>query len=701
MTKAKFLSFFVIFLIGIMFVSSIFAVLPLVKADADSQNTTGVGLNGVDNNQGTYCYLNGYDVFVLDDTIQFYSGNGSYLAKSIGTTPNGVMEKERVLVFNSTAIIVVMLGQTTDAVARLDAWIINTVGWNNITFGLTVTTNGENNGVWSTYSSDFVFAFINNVYYVYISAVYTYNSNYAYYSSIVQVNTSGSGSFVSLGNFNTDTGFVLGGESFWFNSATSLNVMYIITKRVDYTYFQIIKVDCVAPSVSLIGYSNQDYSTFVYFVNYNYDTIGSNSYYDVLFSYPASSDSTKMDVELIRFNDTYYQTPVNLVVTDTNSISNYMRPYGCIPPIWINSIDSLTDGNYIFLYGGYLYRIYGANVTLSGLDTVSPSLTLNSVPDGIINTPLFSYTGVLGLTVVFGYNQKISFAGGWWNNANINIFSTSNNLGGILSPFGYGNMLQIDYEYSTVCADYFYSTNPSNGLALFFSPPAYNAQKLMVLPSTTDSFTLSQNVSYNVGATLTNNGVIGGNGNVTIYSNGESQTSPLGNPIYNIYILSGTVTNGIFNFNVNLINNMQIAPLYESYLITTNLGAGNSTYILSFTWQFIDAQGNPLPNGDNGKSSGSGTGGGNGTGGTSPPVNFLGFNINPTYLAMAIYAICILGMCYIFFLMHSTNVPWAFALGLILATIICNIVNVLGIYTYPIDAMLILAVIGILVLGRH
>ena len=68
---------------------------------------------------------------------------------------------------------------------------------------------------------------------------------------------------------------------------------------------------------------------------------------------------------------------------------------------------------------------------------------------------------------------------------------------------------------------------------------------------------------------------------------------------------------------------------------------------------------------------------------------------------MAIYAICILGMCYIFFLMHSTNVPWAFALGLILATIICNIVNVLGIYTYPIDAMLILAVIGILVLGRH
>jgi hypothetical protein len=410
-----------------------------------------------------------------------------------------------------------------------------------------------------------------------------------------------------------------------------------------------------------------------------------------------------MDIELIRFNDTYYQTPVNLVVIDTNSISNYMRPYGCIPPIWINSINSLTDGNYIFLYGGYLYRIYGANVTLSGLATVSPSLTLNSVPDGIINIPLFGYITGLGFTVIFGYNQKISFAGGWWNNANIggNSFSNSNNLGGILSPFGYGNMLQIDYQHSLVQAAYYYSTNPSNGLALFFSPPPYNAQKLTILPSTYGSFTLSQNVSYHVGATLVSNGVVGGNGNVTIYSNGESQVSPLGNPVYNIYILNGTIINGIFNFNVNLINNMQIAPLYESYLITTNLGAGNSTYILSFTWQFIDAQGNPLPNGDNGKSSGSGTGGGNGTGGTSPPVNFFGFNINPTYLAMAIYAICILGMCYIFFLMHSTNVPWAFALGLILATIICNIVNVLGIYTYPIDAMLILAVIGIMVLGRH
>lgn len=49
--------FFIVFLIVIMLISSIFAGLPLVKADNNSQTTTGVSLSGVDNNQGTYCYL--------------------------------------------------------------------------------------------------------------------------------------------------------------------------------------------------------------------------------------------------------------------------------------------------------------------------------------------------------------------------------------------------------------------------------------------------------------------------------------------------------------------------------------------------------------------------------------------------------------------------------------------------------------------
>ena len=62
-----------------MLVSSIFAVLPLVKGN--SVNTTGVSLNGVDNNQGTYCYLNGFDVFATGTSLLFYSGNGSYLVK--------------------------------------------------------------------------------------------------------------------------------------------------------------------------------------------------------------------------------------------------------------------------------------------------------------------------------------------------------------------------------------------------------------------------------------------------------------------------------------------------------------------------------------------------------------------------------------------------------------------------------------------
>ena len=424
MTKTKFLSFFVIFLIGSMLVSSIFAVLPLVKADNNSQNTIGVGLNGVDNNQGTYCYLNGFDVFATDTSLLFYSGNGSYLVKdysnfivlpSVGYDMAYANYKTRIIDYNSTTVLSVTVadyGGYYDYSLAVFASLINTQSFTNKTLFSSQSIDGGSFSFSATYGkeSDIVLSLVNGQFFALVSGVLGNNGGYsfAYQTALVLLSVSG-GSVVGTWNNvsypTVYTGYnatqLLGGESFWFQSQTSLNVIYIVTKNIDGNVFQIFKVNCVAPSLTLIGYSNQDYNTFVYFVNYNYDTINGNSYYDVLFSYPASSDSTKMDVELIRFNDTYYKTPVNLVITDTNSISNYMRPYGCIPPIWINNINSLTDGNYIFLYGGYLYRIYGANVTLSGLATVSPSLTLNSVPDGIINIPLFSYNIGLGYTTYF------------------------------------------------------------------------------------------------------------------------------------------------------------------------------------------------------------------------------------------------------------------------------------------------------------
>jgi hypothetical protein len=91
-----------------------------------------------------------------------------------------------------------------------------------------------------------------------------------------------------------------------------------------------------------------------------------------------------------------------------------------------------------------------------------------------------------------------------------------------------------------------------------------------------------------------------------------------------------------------------------------------------------------------------------GSGGGNKGGNILGaFGISDNYLAVGIYAICIIGLSAGFYYLHNTNIPFAVALGLIIATIMCNIINVLGIYTYPIDALTILSIIGIIIFMRH
>jgi hypothetical protein len=75
--------------------------------------------------------------------------------------------------------------------------------------------------------------------------------------------------------------------------------------------------------------------------------------------------------------------------------------------------------------------------------------------------------------------------------------------------------------------------------------------------------------------------------------------------------------------------------------------------------------------------------------------------ISNTEIAVGIYVVSIIGMCYAFFLMHNSNIPFAVCLGLIVATVICQIINILGIYTYPIDVLITISVVGIIIFMRH
>lgn len=87
---------------------------------------------------------------------------------------------------------------------------------------------------------------------------------------------------------------------------------------------------------------------------------------------------------------------------------------------------------------------------------------------------------------------------------------------------------------------------------------------------------------------------------------------------------------------------------------------------------------------------------------TTPPQQagtYLG--IAGEQIALIIYAICIIGMILAFYYLHNPNIPFAFCIGLIIATIISTFLGLLGIYTYPIIALTIVAIIGILIFMRH
>ena len=81
-------------------------------------------------------------------------------------------------------------------------------------------------------------------------------------------------------------------------------------------------------------------------------------------------------------------------------------------------------------------------------------------------------------------------------------------------------------------------------------------------------------------------------------------------------------------------------------------------------------------------------------------TSIFNFHISQTDEAIGIFVSCILGMCALFYLGKSNNIPWAFALGFALALVICNIIGVLGILVYPIDILSGLIVICILFLSR-
>jgi hypothetical protein len=162
--------------------------------------------------------------------------------------------------------------------------------------------------------------------------------------------------------------------------------------------------------------------------------------------------------------------------------------------------------------------------------------------------------------------------------------------------------------------------------------------------------------------------------------------------IFSSYVLSYTpeenFSGNSFNFTIGEITST--INKYQVFNVNFTLSNGEK-YSVFYNIGFLTDRSHTIGSGGNGSP-------------TPTPLTVFGLGalgISNSELAVAIYAICIISLIIAFYYLHNNNVPFAFCLGLILATIICQIVDILGIYTYPIDVLITISVVGIIIFMRH
>lgn len=199
-----------------------------------------------------------------------------------------------------------------------------------------------------------------------------------------------------------------------------------------------------------------------------------------------------------------------------------------------------------------------------------------------------------------------------------------------------------------------------------------------------NTFRITQNINYNLDAIAYVYNVPNFNGSVMVYAMAQTPNVLLSNSLSNYALVyNTTMTNGIFHY-VTQGQSISYQTLYNALYIVFINSTQNINNGFSFVFE--------LP------ASGSGGSGGGGGGSAYPSIIPSG---SETYIAIIIYIVSLVGMVYAFYRLHSPNVPFAIALGLMVATIICNVLNILGVFTYPIDAITVLLMFLVLYLGRH
>jgi hypothetical protein len=645
---------------------------PQVKATSDNYSSIiSSNVSGITTNQGTYVYLNGYDIYVTNNNILFYSVSTGQLINNIpiydvalsgGVNSGGT----RILDYNSSCVLIVHatenleVGGTSLCYAGLAVDLINVnnyqiTSWGNNTSILTVGNSGS---VTTFNSIDLIFAETNGIYYVMLSASWGGSSSFSL-TGLLKIQNSSITVLSSISSANLNDCYLCD-SSIWINSQTDLNTIYVLTGNYVITGnhgFSVYKINFVTPSITFIGNDNTNYliyNDWCYYVDSTYQTINGNVYYSLLFANPEYGVNYEFDVNLLMFNDTQVGNPFRLTCNDINSATTEIRPMACLVASGCYGNNSLGNGEYWFSYTSQNYIMKTFEVQLNNLNSTSPSWS------------------VQGIGQVYALTNK---------------FTSSNNVGGFINVYTATNMLMVDYENNEVCTDYTYVTNPINIIVYTISPTALSISGNGVTPFSNTYDELSSQGSYIFTVTLYHAGNIEQINGFSVYTTGEGTLNTVWSQTPNIIISSNNALN---NNSLTFISAYNHTPtsntIYELYSLNiTSLSLGNVPFYFALTWSnSLTVSGQPV---------------GSGGGGTPTPTPTL-FGITPEYEAMAIFAVCILGMCIIFFYMKSNNVPWAIAIGLVLAIIICNIINVLGIMIYPLDILTALVIIAIFFLGR-
>lgn len=525
-------------------------------AGAISDETTGLTLDHTDTNQGKMAVAGNFMIFATDRKLLFYDLTTGALEKTYNTIDFGASD------FGYTNQI-----KTLDSSTILISTMADIVGNNNYLYVYVEVLNVN------TLASTVIKAADNRV--IKTSSTSTYRG--CYQSPIITLGTSsyvlayadvkGSSQNYSLNGLYRiyPTWAALNETTFTTNDAlaalwdasivipsNSANEFYVISGDnnvgMALPRYQITKVNVASYAVTILGSSGLDfdYGVFAYYVDYVYHTTTTgNTYYDVLVAYPNSQITKSLFAQIIRFNDTYIGADTRESLTASSSAVSIVRPFTFRLPSGVWGNGSLTNGYYDMAYvGGANYEMYMFPMTLSGLETETPT-----------------WTGL----------DPQTFQG------KTHYYNTAGSVGGFLSPY-YQVGIFYDYTNGKAVSDTFMPINPVM-IYTYYVVPAPAAQLGYNL-------SLGQATSYQYTGEIFVNGLLNSEGNYTVSTTALSTSLNVAFTASYTQQVYQAFQNGTIQFTISPRSSSQ-QVVYQGIKINlaTNDGAINTTitHTVSFT----------------------------------------------------------------------------------------------------------------------